>query len=155
MVVEADGMSPGPGVRADPIVLLELRGYAIRAEDVLAAVEHPAAGGVTAFFGYVRAEDGGRPVRTLEYSAHPSAGELLRGVADRVAGAHPVIRLAAVHRVGRLAVGELAVAVAVGCAHRDAAFRATRQLIDEVKNEVPIWKHQVFTDGSQEWVGSG
>ena len=63
MVVKAGGMSPGPGVRADPIVLLELRDYAIRAEDVLAAVEHPASGGVTAFFGYVRAEDGGRPSR--------------------------------------------------------------------------------------------
>jgi molybdopterin synthase catalytic subunit len=61
--------------------------------------------------------------------------------------------VAAVHRVGDLAVGDLAVVVGVSCPHRGAAFEACRELIDELKSRVPIWKHQVFADGAQEWVG--
>jgi molybdopterin synthase catalytic subunit len=74
-------------------------------------------------------------------------------VAERVAAAHPVVALAAVHRVGDLAVGDIAVVVAVSSAHRGEAFTACRALIDDLKSQVPIWKHQSFTDGSDEWVG--
>ena len=77
----------------------------------------------------------------------------LRTVTDEVAAAHDVVAVAAVHRVGDLAVGDLAVVVAVSCAHRGEAFVACRALIDELKSRVPIWKHQVFADGGDEWVG--
>jgi molybdopterin synthase catalytic subunit len=77
----------------------------------------------------------------------------LRAVAEEVVAAHPVRALAAVHRVGDLAVGDLAVVVGVSCPHRGDAFAAARMLIDELKSRVPIWKHQVFDDGGDEWVG--
>lgn len=142
------------GRTADAIALLDVRDVPLSVEEVLASVSDPAAGGVVLFLGAVRAEDGGRDVAGLGYSAHPSVLATLRAVADRVVAAHPVVRLAAVHRVGDLAVGDLAVIVACSCPHRGAAFAAARQLIDELKAEVPIWKHQLFTDGSAEWVGS-
>ena len=66
----------------------------------------------------------------------------------------PVRAMAAVHRVGDLAIGDLAVVVAVSCPHRSEAFAACRRLIDDLKREVPIWKHQHFTDGTEEWVGA-
>ena len=98
-------------------------------------------------------QDGGRGVAGLGYSAHPGVLDELRTVAEEVAAAHPVRALAAVHRVGDLAVGDLAVVVGVSCAHRGDAFAAARMLIDELKSRVPIWKHQVFDDGGDEWVG--
>jgi len=124
---------------------------------VLAAVTHPGAGGVVVFVGAVRDHDGlegaEQVVRALEYSAHPSAlGELERVVAA-VAAAHPEARLAAHHRTGSLQIGDLAVVVAAAAAHRDEAFEAARRLIDDLKAQVPIWKHQTFADGSEEWVG--
>lgn len=81
------------------------------------------------------------------------AGELRR-VAEKVVAEHGVTALAAVHRVGDLQIGDLAVVVAVACPHRHAAFLASRQLIDDLKAQVPIWKHQLFADGDAEWVGA-
>jgi len=123
----------------------------------LAAVSHPGAGGVVLFVGAVRDHDGiegaEQEVRALDYSAHPGAiGELERVVAS-VADEHPGVRLAAHHRIGSLQIGDLAVVVAAAAAHRDEAFVAARCLIDELKAQVPIWKHQTFADGSEEWVG--
>ena len=123
-------------------------------DEVLAAVRDAGAGGTVLFVGTVRREDGGRAVDGLGYSAHPSVEEALRAVSERVVAAYPVRALAAVHRVGELAVGDDAVVVAVSCAHRGEAFEACRMLIDDLKREVPIWKHQRFSDGSDEWVGS-
>jgi molybdopterin synthase catalytic subunit len=122
-------------------------------DEVLAAVADPAAGGTVLFIGTVRDEDSGKAVDGLGYTAHTSVEGALLSVAERVIGAHPVLALAAVHRVGYLAVGDLAVVVAVSCAHRDEAFAAARMLIDDLKSTVPIWKHQTFGDGSDEWVG--
>jgi molybdopterin synthase catalytic subunit len=93
-------------------------------------------------------------VTGLEYSAHPAAIDQLRAVAEKVAADYPVRALAAVHRVGDLVVGDLAVVVGVGCPHRAEAFAACHRLIDELKVTVPIWKHQLFADGTDEWVGS-
>lgn len=121
---------------------------------VLASVAGPGRGGTVLFTGQVRDLDEGRPVRELEYEAHPSAADELGRVVAEVGAQFPDTALAAVHRVGVLAVGELAVAVAAGSAHRDEAFRAARVLIDRVKAEVPIWKRQRFLDGGDEWVGS-
>ena len=135
------------------IRLLEVRDSPLSVDEVFAAVSDRAAGGVAIFVGAVRSLDAGRGVTGLGYSAHPSAVAELRGVAEEVVAAHPVLALAAVHRVGDLVVGDLAVVVGVACAHRGDAFTACRALIDELKSRVPIWKHQVFDDGEDEWVG--
>jgi molybdopterin synthase catalytic subunit len=103
----------------------------------------------------VRDHDAARGVAGLSYSAHPSAAHELARVAESIAAKYPdAIAVAAVHRVGDLAVGDLAVVVGVSCAHRAEAFHACHALIDELKASVPVWKHQRFADGSDEWVGS-
>ena len=136
------------------IRLLAMRDAHLSVDEVLAAVSDPAAGGVVLFVGTVRDHDAGRLVTGLEYSALPAAIDQLRAVAEKVAADYPVRALAAVHRVGDLAVGDLAVVVGVACPHRAEAFAACHSLIDELKVAVPIWKHQLFADGTDEWVGS-
>ncbi len=138
----------------DVIRLLAIRDTPLSVDEVLSAVEDHAAGGTTIFVGTVREEDQGKQVTLLSYSAHPSAEEELRRVAEKVAADFPVTALAAVHRVGDLQLGDIAVIVAVACPHRGEAFEASRKLIDDLKHQVPIWKHQVFTDGAAEWVGA-
>ncbi len=122
--------------------------------EVLEAVEDCGAGGVNVFIGKVRDHDGGRSVLGLDYSAHPTASERMREVCHLVAARHEVAALAAVHRVGSLQIGDVAVVVATSGAHRGDTFAATRDLIDTLKAEVPIWKRQRFDDGDQEWVGT-
>ncbi len=134
--------------------LLAIRDSTIAVEEVLAAVEDAQAGGVVSFTGLVRQVDGGREVTALEYSAHPDALAALTAVAEAVAAEVPVVALAAVHRTGLLAVGDVAVVVAASAAHRGEAFEAARRLIDDLKATVPIWKRQVFVDGADEWVGT-
>lgn len=135
------------------IRLAEIREEPLSVDEVRAAVSDPAAGGIALFAGTVRDQDGGQHVVRLSYSAHPSAAAELRRVAEKVAAEFGVIALAAVHRVGDLDVGDLAVVVAVSCPHRGEAFEACRVLIDTLKHEVPIWKQQWFGNGSSEWVG--
>jgi molybdopterin synthase catalytic subunit len=130
-----------------------MREEPLSVDEVRAAVSDPAAGGIALFAGVVRDHDGGQHVVRLSYSAHPSAEAELRRVAEKVAAEFGVIALAAVHRVGDLDVGDLAVVVAVSCPHRGEAFEACRVLIDTLKHEVPIWKQQWFGNGSSEWVG--
>jgi molybdopterin synthase catalytic subunit len=136
------------------IRLLALRDTDIDPAEVIAAVDDAGAGGVVSFTGLVRDTDGGRGVTALEYVAHPDAEAALRRVADAVATDFPVRAIAAVHRTGLLAVGDVAVVVAAAAPHRGEAFEAARRLIDDLKETVPIWKRQVFADGEQEWVGS-
>lgn len=135
------------------IALLDIRQTPLSVDEVLAAVEDPAAGGVVSFTGLVRATDEGRAVSGLSYTAHPTALDELRRVAEAVAADVPVVRLAVLHRVGELAVGDVAVVVAASAAHREEAFVAARRLIDDLKATVPIWKDQGFEDGTREWVG--
>jgi len=135
------------------IRLAELREAPLSVDELRAVVSDPAAGGIAIFAGAVRESDGGRDVTRLSYSAHPSAATELRRVAEKVAADFEVIALAAVHRVGDLEIGDLAVVVAASCAHRGEAFEACHALIDRLKHEVPIWKRQWFRDGSSEWVG--
>ena len=139
---------------ASRVRLVALRETPLSVDEVLEALEHDASGGLTLFVGRVRDHDGGRGVTGLDYSAHPSAEATLREVCDEVAGEYDVLSLAAVHRTGPLAIGDTAVIVAVAAAHRDQAFVASRALIDRLKQRVPIWKHQVFADGDEEWVGA-
>lgn len=138
----------------DAVRIAELRDAPLSVDEMLAAVAHASVGGTALFVGTVRDHDGGRDVRTLEYTAHPTAEDALRAVAERVAEGRPGVRLAVVHRVGLLAVGDAAVVVAASAPHRGEAFEAGRLLIDTLKHEVPIWKHQRFGDGSEEWVAA-
>ena len=138
-----------------PLVrLVEIQETPLDIAAVLASVEGDGSGGVTLFVGRVRDHDSDKGVVGLDYSAHPTALDTMRAICERVADAHPVHGVAAVHRVGSLAIGDVAVVVAAAAAHRGQAFDASRDLIDTLKSEVPIWKHQRFTDGSEEWVGS-
>ena len=134
--------------------LIAVRESELSVDEVRAAVADPAAGGIALFAGAVRDSDHDRGVSGLSYSAHPSAADELRRVAAVIAGKYPVIGIAAAHRVGDLAIGDLAVVLAVSCPHRAEAFDACRDLIDILKASVPIWKHQRFDDGTAEWVGT-
>lgn len=122
--------------------------------EVLDSLDDPTAGGLVLFVGRVRDHDAGKGVTGLSYSAHPSALERLQQVCERVAEEYDVTAVSAVHRVGDLAIGDLAVVVATTAGHRGSSFEASRALIDTLKAEVPIWKHQAFDDGTEEWVGA-
>lgn len=135
-------------------MLVDIRTSALSVSEVLAAVDDPAAGGVVSFTGLVRSHDGGKDVTSLEYTAHPSALEQMTAIVQAIADSLPVVKVAALHRVGLLQIGDVAVVVAASAAHRDQAFEAARRLIDDIKATVPIWKHQLFADGSEEWVGT-
>lgn len=143
-----------PRSPAQVLRLLAVREAPLSVDEVLAAVRDPAAGGTCVFLGTVRERDGGRGVTSLGYSAHPSVHSVLERVAAAVAEEVPLRALAAVHRVGDLAVGEVAVVVAAAADHRAEAFTGCRRLVDDLKREVPLWKHQLFADGGEEWVGS-
>jgi molybdopterin synthase catalytic subunit len=148
--VPEDGSDPVPSV----VRLVGLRDTALDVAEVLAALDDEASGGLTLFVGRVRDHDHGLGVRGLEYSAHPTALDTLHRVCSTVAEQYDVNGVAAVHRVGRLEVGDIAVVIATTAHHRGEAFVASRALIDMLKSEVPIWKHQLFADGSDEWVGT-
>ncbi len=134
--------------------MTELRAGPVSVDEVRAAVADPAAGGIAIFMGAVRDHDHGRGVTALSYSAHPTAAAELGKVAEKVAASHPILALAVAHRTGDLQVGDLAVVAAVAAEHRDAAFAACEQLVNDLKATVPIWKHQFFTGGDSEWVNS-
>ena len=134
--------------------LVDLRERPLDVAEVVAALDDDASGGLTLFVGRVRDHDHGLGVEGLDYSAHPTALDALHRVCADVAEQYEVHGVAAVHRVGRLAIGDIAVIVATTSAHRGDAFVASRALIDTLKAEVPIWKHQQFDDGTEEWVGT-
>lgn len=118
-------------------------------------VANEAAGAVVGFAGVVRNHDGGREVVRLEYSAHPLADETLFEVLAEVAGSCTGVRaLAASHRIGKLRIGDAALVAAVAADHRGAAFETCARLVDTIKERLPVWKHQFFADGSDEWVNS-
>jgi molybdopterin synthase catalytic subunit len=119
-----------------------------------AAVSHPAAGAVVSFAGVVRDHDGGRAVTRLVYEAHPSAADVLAEVAAEVAKDPAVYAVAVSHRIGELGIGDIALAAAVSTAHRADAFAICARLVDEVKARLPVWKHQLFDDGTDEWVNA-
>ena len=135
------------GIRAEPLSI----------DEVIAAVQHPRAGAVGLFVGQVRDHDHGQGVTALDYSAHPSAADRVAEIAAdllaSVGADRGVLRAAVVHRVGALGIGDLAIVAAVSAEHRAEAITTCHALVDRVKAEVPIWKHQRFADGSDEWVG--
>jgi molybdopterin synthase catalytic subunit len=117
-----------------------------------AAVAGDASGAVVVFSGVVRDHDHGRQVVSLEYVGHPSAQDVLRACRDEIAADPRVHAVAVSHRIGPLAVGDAALVAAVSAAHRAEAFEACARLVDIVKERLPIWKRQVFPDGTDEWV---
>jgi len=136
------------------VVLADIRESPLSVDEVIDGVRHPRAGGIATFIGVVRERDHGRGVEALDYTSHPSAPQVIRELAQRVATGTDVLRVGVVHRVGHLEIGDVAVVVAVSAVHRGDALDVCRELIDAVKATVPIWKHQIFEDGSDEWVGT-
>jgi molybdopterin synthase catalytic subunit len=120
-----------------------------------ALVAGEAAGAVVGFAGVVRNHDGGRAVTRLEYSAHPSAEQTMAEVLAEIASAATGVRaIAASHRIGVLHIGDAALVAAVAADHRGAAFETCARLVDTIKDRLPVWKHQFFVDGTEEWVNS-
>jgi len=149
----------------------------ISVDQAIAAVESDTAGAVVSFSGVVRNHDGGKPVRRLSYSAHPTAHQVMADVvaqlvAEQAAPGEPrgtasgtgagtgsgtaqPVRIWVAHRIGMLEIGDPALVCAVSAAHRGQAFDVCSELVDRIKAQVPIWKEQFFTDGTVEWVGAG
>jgi molybdopterin synthase catalytic subunit len=154
------------GTEAFEVVSAVLSPEPISVDQAIAAVESDTAGAVVCFSGVVRNHDGGKPVDRLSYSAHPTAHQVMADVvarlvaeqnaggADGEAEAKPV-RIWAAHRIGMLQIGDPALVCAVSAAHRGQAFAVCSELVDRIKEQVPIWKEQFFSDGTVEWVGAG
>ncbi|MET4048531.1 molybdenum cofactor biosynthesis protein MoaE [Rhodococcus sp. 1163] len=132
--------------------LAEISKNRIDIDIVEAAVSGPEHGAVVLFSGVVRNHDGGQAVSALEYQAHPDAEKFLRACCAEVA-AESGLPVAAVHRVGDLVVGDIALVAAVASPHRAEAFATCATLVERIKSEVPIWKRQHFATGTSEWVG--
>lgn len=145
---------PAMGGAAQRARLAALCEQEITVARMVEAVSDPRCGAVVTFDGVVRDHDGGRGVERLEYSGHPSAPQVLAEVAGEIAERYPDTLIAVAHRVGRLEIGDSALVCAVAAPHRKQAFVACDELVDTVKQRVPIWKHQLFEDGESEWVGA-
>jgi molybdopterin synthase catalytic subunit len=124
----------------------------IDADRLRRSVSDPAAGASVLFTGDVRDNDHGRSVVSLTYEAHPGAESVLRELAAEVAARRDVVAVAVAHRHGLIPIGESALAAAASARHRQQAFEACVELVEETKKRIPIWKHQVFDDGTDEWV---
>jgi molybdopterin synthase catalytic subunit len=146
------------------IVHAVLSAEPISVDQAIAAVESDTAGAVVSFSGVVRNHDGGKPVRRLSYTAHPTAHQVMADVvaqlvAEQAAatadGTAQPVRIWAAHRTGMLEIGDPALVCAVSAAHRGQAFAVCSELVDRIKDQVPVWKEQFFADGTVEWVGAG
>lgn len=145
---------PFLGTTAERVRHAEVTEAPVAVTRMAQAVSDPRCGAVVTFDGVVRDHDGGRGVAALEYSAHPSAQQVIEEVAAEIAGRYPDAIVALAHRYGPLGIGDCALACAVAAPHRKMAFAACDDLVDTVKRRLPIWKHQRFTDGEEEWVGA-
>ena len=124
----------------------------VHIQELSKLVANPHSGAVVTFCGDVRDHDGGKEVASLIYEIHPSAPEQIKVITESIMGRFEIEKVAVAHRYGDIAIGETAFAVAVSAAHRQAAFDACAAIVDEVKAKLPIWKHQKFTDGTDQWV---
>lgn len=160
------------GTEAFEVVRAVLSADPISVDQAIAAVESDTAGAVVSFSGVVRNHDGGKAVERLSYSAHPTAHQVMADVVaqlvaeqdaagDDAAGGtssgapRQPVRIWAAHRIGMLEIGDPALVCAVSAAHRGQAFAVCSELVDRIKEQVPIWKEQFFSDGTVEWVGAG
>lgn len=153
-IVSVDS-TPSDSVHSGVVLRAVVTEQPLDVEEHARLVACSAAGAVVTFSGVVRDHDGGRGVHALEYSSHPSAGDVIKRVAADIVVGHPeTLGLAVSHRVGPLTIGDSALACAVSAAHRGTAFAVCAALVDEVKLKLPIWKRQQFADGSEQWVNS-
>ena len=135
------------------MILFTLQDEPIDVPHARIALADPQCGGYASFEGWVRDHHEGRAVEKLEYEAYaPLAVREGETVIAEAMQRFDIAHACCIHRVGALAIGEMAVWVGVSAAHRDAAFRACRYIIDEIKHRVPVWKKEYFTDGTSEWV---
>jgi molybdopterin synthase catalytic subunit len=131
---------------------IEISAKALNTPEIIDWVQDHAAGGVNVFVGTVRNKTQQKQVTKLHYEAYtPMALKEMQKLAEQAASQWPVVKLAIVHRIGTLALGDAAVVIAVSCPHRAAAFQACQWLIDNLKVTVPIWKKEYFLDG-EIWV---
>ncbi|MDQ0679265.1 molybdopterin synthase catalytic subunit [Arthrobacter pascens] len=149
------------------VVRAVLSAEPISVDQAIAAVESETAGAVVSFSGVVRNHDGGKAVERLSYSAHPTAHQVMADVVAQLAAEQEggeqdaggsstqPVRIWAAHRIGVLEIGDPALVCAVSAAHRGQAFAVCAELVDRIKEQVPIWKEQFFADGTVEWVGAG
>jgi molybdopterin synthase catalytic subunit len=136
-----------------PAVKADIRETTLSVDETLAWVKRPGAGGLAVFVGVVRDENAGRAVTKLEYSAYASmAKKEMTKIAEEIESEIEGVRVAAMHRVGMLEVGDAAVICAASAPHRGEAFKACRELIDRIKSRVPVWKREIGPDG-ESWVG--
>jgi molybdopterin synthase catalytic subunit len=134
-------------------VFVRITRDAIDPAAVLASVGASDHGAEVLFLGMVRDHNGGRPVASILYEAYEAMAErMLATLVAEAEARRPGIRIAAVHRVGELRVGEVSLAVAVSSAHRAEAFDAARELIEEIKRRLPVWKEERYTDGERRWL---
>jgi len=124
------------------------------AHALAAQIKNNQSGAVVIFSGDVRDNDHGRAVQALTYEIHPSAQAIIEEITARIAKKHDLVSAIVVHRYGAIPIGESAFVVVVSAKHRKAAFAACDELVDVVKAELPIWKYQVFADGTDEWVNN-
>ncbi len=137
---------PGPGAATD---IYELVRSPIRSDEIIAQVKAPEDGAVVVFDGIVRNNSGGRDTLYLDYEAYePMALSKMRQIGAQIREWFPIHRVAMVHRLGRLQIGETSVFIAISSPHRRAAFDACRYAIDSLKRTVPIWKKEYFGDGA-------
>lgn len=149
---QVDVLPPVAG-GSDGVMLSAIREAPLSVDECMAAVAHPSAGAVATFTGVVRDHADGRAVARLDYEAHPTLAEReMRQVLHDVSVEVPGVRLAGVHRVGQLGVGDLAVVVAASAPHRAEAFHACREAMERIKATVPIWKKEWAPDGTAHWV---
>ncbi len=134
-------------------MIFAVREEALSLDEVVRAVSHSGAGAVATFVGVVRDHNEGHAVTLLEYQAYvPMAVKEMKLIAEEIALASPGVRIAAIHRTGKLVVGDAAIVCAASAPHRGEAFAACRKLIDEIKSRVPIWKREFGPDGAA-WIG--
>lgn len=120
---------------------------------LMAAVRSDADGAVILFTGVVRDHHEGRPVSELRYDAYAEmATAVLRRICQDVAARYEIGDVAILHRIGQVGIGEVSVAIAVAAPHRDPAYRASREIIERLKHEVPVWKKERYADGGESWV---
>lgn len=137
----------------DERILTRITETELDAGELLRFVSTPGSGGVVSFSGIVRNEHGGREVRSIEYTAaRPLADIQLAQLCGQILLDPEIQRVAAAHRLGSLDVGDASVIVAASAAHREAAFRGARKLIDRIKEVLPVWKREHFAEGEPEWV---
>lgn len=136
------------------VIITEITARVIESGSIRDLLLTPECGAVVEFHGLVRNHDAGKGVEKLEYESHETALAVIKDITAEVDRQFSQVRFAVSHRVGSLSIGDLAFYVAAASAHREEAFKVCQFLVEEVKDKIPVWKNQIFTDGSNEWVNS-